>query len=270
MQFNLNYYLSDRSTEIVDSIWIGDNSTDSIGRVDIPTYPLGYPFIYIAAKNSYGTGFKGNDSSFQPILAAQIDRPKTFSFTLNSGGILIRLKPWTLYNLTGKSATCLTNGCWGLSIINGYLSNSLWKVLNQSQSLEYKVWETEKILLHSLKDHTIEPRLVNAIAYVKAKFGIVKIEELAAHVCLSTRRLQQLFAQHIGLSPKKIASIYRLHKIIHDMFLNESPYCSHQYHFDQAHFINDFKKLTGMSFGNFKKSMHTTQSIKTISKLNLY
>ena len=126
------------------------------------------------------------------------------------------------------------------------------------------------LLKDASQDNDIDACVQKAIYLIKENHGTNKIEDLADHVNVSERRLQQLFAEYIGISPKKVASIYRIHKVIYDLLKDNYQYCIYAYHYDQVHFINDFKKMLGMSFSQFRESVSTTEQGNKMLRFNLY
>jgi AraC-like DNA-binding protein len=79
----------------------------------------------------------------------------------------------------------------------------------------------------------------------------VSVRELAAELNLSERRVQQLFASHIGLSPSVWRRLQRLHGTLRLLRTAET----HQWseialcagYYDQSHLINEFRALCGLT-----------------------
>lgn len=83
------------------------------------------------------------------------------------------------------------------------------------------------------------------------KTGDVSVRELAAELNLSERRVQQLFASHIGLAPSVWRRLQRLHGTLRLLRSAET----HQWseialragYYDQSHLINEFRALCGLT-----------------------
>ena len=90
--------------------------------------------------------------------------------------------------------------------------------------------------------------------------GQVLIEELAAQQQLSTRQLERKFTAQVGLSPKKYARIVRFQSIFRLLqtqqagTLTQVAYQAGYY--DQAHFIKDFRKFSGLNPRDFFTGHH--------------
>jgi len=91
-------------------------------------------------------------------------------------------------------------------------------------------------------------RIVEEIA---SDSGATRVEHLTARWNIHERTLQRLFDRYVGASPRWVIKRYRIYEAL------ESVSCGVQAgwtglaqnlgYFDQAHFINDFKKLVGCS-----------------------
>lgn len=88
--------------------------------------------------------------------------------------------------------------------------------------------------------------------------AIRKVEDLAQRTGLSTRALQRLFSDHVGVSPKWVIRRYRLHEAMERMdagtAIDWSALALDLGYFDQAHFIRDFKALVGRTPGEYQRS----------------
>jgi AraC-like DNA-binding protein len=77
------------------------------------------------------------------------------------------------------------------------------------------------------------------------------IDELSDKVCISPRQLEREFKKKIGVSPKfyyRMNRVNQIHRLLSEG--KEFHLASLAHHFgysDQAHFIRDFKELTGQS-----------------------
>jgi len=83
-----------------------------------------------------------------------------------------------------------------------------------------------------------------------APAGMV-VRALAAEMGLSERRLQQLFAEHIGLTPVTWRRLQRLHATLRILRTAESaPWVDVALrggYYDQSHLINEFRALCGLT-----------------------
>jgi AraC-like DNA-binding protein len=79
---------------------------------------------------------------------------------------------------------------------------------------------------------------------------ITRVEQLVRELGVGARRLQRLFDEYVGVSPKWIIQRYRLHEAAERIAAG----CANDWatlaldlgYADQAHFIRDFKRLVGL------------------------
>jgi AraC-like DNA-binding protein len=98
-----------------------------------------------------------------------------------------------------------------------------------------------------------DPRVaeVNRIVdQVVADRAITKVDHLVERTGMGKRRLQRLFAEYVGVSPKWVIQRYRLHEAVERLAadladLDLASLARELGYFDQAHFVKDFKALVG-------------------------
>jgi AraC-like DNA-binding protein len=90
-----------------------------------------------------------------------------------------------------------------------------------------------------------------AVALAAADPGIGRVDQLAAATGSSVRRLQRLFAEHVGIGPKWVIRRYRLHEVTERMAaggrVSWAPLAGELGYADQAHLVRDFVDLFGES-----------------------
>ena len=88
-----------------------------------------------------------------------------------------------------------------------------------------------------------------AVALVVADPGITRVDQLAAATGSSVRRLQRLFAEHVGVGPKWVIRRYRLHEVTERMAaggpVGWAGLAAELGYADQAHLVRDFTDLFG-------------------------
>jgi AraC-like DNA-binding protein len=86
---------------------------------------------------------------------------------------------------------------------------------------------------------------------------IKTVEDLATGTGMGKRSLQRLFSEYVGASPKWVIRRYRLHEVIEKFNagrkLDWSQLALDLGYFDQAHLINDFKSIVGLSPSEYQK-----------------
>lgn len=128
------------------------------------------------------------------------------------------------------------------------------------------VAEVEDFLIGKLLTATFDLKQIQIAAQMLYREkGQFRVSELAEYCNLSARQLQRQFQGVLGVSPKTLARTIRFEEIRSRlMFSPETNLTDLAYQFgytDQAHFIRDFKDLTGKTPGEFALEMQAWQTI---------
>jgi len=79
--------------------------------------------------------------------------------------------------------------------------------------------------------------------------GRARVDEVAEDAGVSSRQVDRLFAHYLGIPPKTVGRILRfqnsLRTLMHDPGCALAEVAAAAGYFDQAHFIKDFKRMTG-------------------------
>ncbi|MFH1000399.1 MAG: helix-turn-helix domain-containing protein, partial [Bacteroidota bacterium] len=85
--------------------------------------------------------------------------------------------------------------------------------------------------------------------------GQIKTQKLSQEVCLGIKQFERIFSNYVGINPKKFTSIVRFQNILqmkkNTNELNLSQLAFDNGYYDQAHFIHDFRSLTGLAPRDF-------------------
>ncbi|MBS0418769.1 MAG: AraC family transcriptional regulator [Proteobacteria bacterium] len=105
--------------------------------------------------------------------------------------------------------------------------------------------------------------IVEAIATDKA---ITRVQHILARWETKERTLQRLFARYVGASARWVIKRYRVYESLES--LDSDPYpdwarlALELGYFDQAHFINDFRKLVGCTPVDYHRACRSTTSLR--------
>ena len=112
-----------------------------------------------------------------------------------------------------------------------------------------RVQVAEHFLFSLLREAAQDKIILESIAMIRAARGIIRAEDLAKQLYISSSRFEKRFRAIVGTSPKKFASMIRIESVIRSYqsgtTLTDVAYDSG--YFDQAHFNRDFKSYTGLS-----------------------
>lgn len=161
----------------------------------------------------------------------------------------------------------LSNQDIPLRYINKDLYTELEARLSPQISFQQKIEIVEACLLkllHVNKRGFEFQRINNIIETIRVNQGMVDIEELSSLACLSRKQFERIFLEFIGISPKQYLKIIRFQSSIflksknEELSLTELAYESGYY--DQSHFINDYKKMTGITPKQFFQDCQSIHS----------
>lgn len=136
--------------------------------------------------------------------------------------------------------------------------NKLEDELSSAVTFEKKIKIAENFLITQIQRNEKKykyDRIRRAVNLINQAKGILKIEDLASESFLSRKQFERTFLDFIGTSPKQFLKIVRFQNAIFEKSQNSDLNVTEIAHkcgyFDQAHMINDFKALSGITPKNF-------------------
>jgi len=164
----------------------------------------------------------------------------------------LKFQPGGIFPYLQKSVSVLTDRVIPAEQVFGSGINALAELLRSQSTPEAMANVTSSYLLSDLPnpDRSCElaAELVSAILNDS---DILTVEFLSRRCGLSVRALQRLFKMYIGVTPKWVIRRYRLHEVLERFndgeVFNGAQLAIDLGYADQAHLINDFRKLAGVS-----------------------
>ncbi|NJM93349.1 MAG: AraC family transcriptional regulator [Cytophagales bacterium] len=102
--------------------------------------------------------------------------------------------------------------------------------------------------------------LIRAMELIRGQAGLVKVAQLAQELALTERSLNRYFMDYTGVSPKVLAELLRLQRVVHGMLAQDAPagtsLAEDQGFHDYSHFLKTFKKLMGASPRSFSPEQY--------------
>ena len=115
----------------------------------------------------------------------------------------------------------------------------------------------EKILLKHLQEKNRNQIIFQTIGEILKNKGNLLMADLKREVHISSRQLERLFLEYIGISPKSLASLVRYQYLWNELIYNKDFHMAdavYKYGYsDQAHLCHDFKKYHSMSIAEAKR-----------------
>ena len=179
-------------------------------------------------------------AKFTRILEGQ---GEVFGVKFKSGGFFPFLK---------SPVSEISNKVIDFEPVFGFLPDQLeTELLNQSDKSE-KIKLVEEFLRHYLpvRDELV-PYLADIVETINSDNSLLKVEDVCKKFSVNKRKLERLFSQYVGATPKWVIKRYRLHEALDQLkeksFSDLSELALSLGYFDQAHFIKDFKQMIGKS-----------------------
>jgi len=169
-----------------------------------------------------------------------------------TGFIAIEFRPQGAFPIFGVPMSETSNQLWETDSVFGQWSREVVETLNNLERVEEKVAYIQDRLMLLLRRNGREAPIVDyCVNALRSADGRMSIRELEQDTGYSRRYLDRLFQQHVGLSPKGLAEIFRFQRFYRrwaeglsfDLFKAEL----YDHYYDQAHFSKEFRRMTGHS-----------------------
>lgn len=182
----------------------------------------------------------------------QVNTYHDLSLTGSINWLVAVLQPYAAYHLWGVPATEWFNCLFPAGEVLGRRVNTITNELVKTQHVHDRIRLLDNFFLREIdRKANIDPLIVQAVQYVNSRDGILSIESLLKTLAVNERTLERKFKLHVGITPKRFVDVVRLTSSAKRMqritgrqltgVAYESGY------FDQAHFIKEFKKYTGIT-----------------------
>jgi len=228
-----------------------DNSIDFMPRERV--FPCGNVTLVF----HYGSPskFKKRNSSeyieSNLVICGQQTSYYDLSLSGKTGMILIVFKPHGVKSFFNFPINELLNENLSLQDLTKNEAIELEDKLFNSKNNKQRITHLENFLTKRLILNRDFERIEHAIKIIENSNGQIKTQVLAQEVCLGIKQFERTFSKHIGIHPKKFICIVRFQNVIQmkKKYNNAKMYqlAFDNGYYDQSHFINDFKNLTGLA-----------------------
>jgi len=193
-------------------------------------------------------------SIIQPkcFVFGQLTRPLEIEPTGKVGIFSVRFHPNGFLPFATIPIKEMENTAVPFGKVFGKAGSELEKMILRAESTSERIHRVEKFLLDRLSNNETIDRIVKSTidTILEAK-GQLSVDELAKQTQINRRQLERKFSSTVGLSPKQLSKTIRLQSTIR-MLLNKkftslTALAYENDYYDQAHFIKDFKELTGFT-----------------------
>ncbi|MCI8887867.1 MAG: helix-turn-helix transcriptional regulator [Hungatella sp.] len=185
----------------------------------------------------------------------------------------IRFYAWAVCAFLEDSLKGTLNGCYDAGSRFHWLDRKLRQQLFEKNSLKERSRLTEELLLKNTVPLRQSSVVNHAAKIILLQKGALSIEQLAGECLISSRQLERLFQEYIGIGPKKLCSLVRYQYLWGEVVRNPGFCVSdavYQYGYtDQSHLIREFKRYHTMDIR--KAAAYARSSGITMSEIyNLF
>ena len=166
----------------------------------------------------------------------------------------IRFYAWSAYAFSDDSLQSTMNGYFDVGSRFEWLDKSIRPRLLELKALQEKISFTEQVLRKRLSDVRENAVVNNTIQNILLNKGSLGIANLAKESFVSTRHLERLFHEYVGITAKKLSNLIRYQFLWRDV-LAEQDFdvlsAVHKYGYtDQSHLLREFKRYHSMDIHN--------------------
>jgi AraC-like DNA-binding protein len=198
------------------------------------------------------------------FLGGHLISPALLKFSGDLKMFGIKFHPWASATLYPMPAAQLNNLRIPVEEITGSRIKQHYQFITDNLNLGrygpvIKLMDTELLKLFSAAA-VPNPLLKKSFEYIRASNGLITIDELSRALGCGARNIQKTFQEKKGMTAGFFARLTRLHHTI-KLALKNPAVTSTQMayengYFDQAHFIKDFARFTGLSPKKFFREEH--------------
>lgn len=201
------------------------------------------------SKNEVQSVFCGiNDQPFVSQAEATTDIISTFA---------IRFYAWAVPLFSSNDMKSVSNIFCNSEHYFPTLTAKLGQMVWLFPELMKRAEQAELFLLEELNLNRLNLNVMNAVYTMLKNTGNLQMADLSQYTSISTRQLERLFKIHIGMSPKKLASLIRYQNVWNQVLQQPNVNIQdlvHKYGYtDQPHLLNDFKRFHTMTVSQAKE-----------------
>ena len=181
---------------------------------------------------------------------------KSFTAQNNNSGELVstfavRFYPWSVYLFAEDSLKNTRNTAVDLEYHFSEFKRELEPLLFEAADIKERIQTAENYLTEHIHLERMNDVLMNSLTEIIKNNGNLEINKLAVNQHISTRQLERIFNEYIGIAPKKFSSLIRYQRLWQDILYKPDFQildAVFQYGYtDQAHLLHDFRRFHTMT-----------------------
>ncbi len=218
--------------------------------------PNGCPKLVVNIENSLISSARGQamETREQNLSFVGI---RTLPVILSTPGrrtsfVGMEFHPSAAFPIFGIPMDELTDRLLPAASVSGFLNGSFADRIWNQEGIQAKVELIQQRLGEALRRGQPRNRLVEyCVEYLRKTNGAASMSDLEDKTGYGKRALEILFKKYVGISPKALAGIFRFQWFYKRLARGQSYEAvkedMYQLFYDQSHFTNEFRKMTGFS-----------------------
>ncbi|SEM61684.1 AraC-type DNA-binding protein [Chitinophaga rupis] len=182
------------------------------------------------------------------IIDVEQDKP--------SGTIGIEFSAAGAYRFFQLKQSEIKNRIFLLDEVLDHTARQVQEMIANHGSVAKKLHVIQQYLIGRLRRSAADPLIDYCVMLIKNTRGQITVRQLEQKTGYSGRWLNDKFQHKVGISPKSLCSIVRFQQFYEPWARSGCHFNDNLYHYfyDQAHFIKEFKRFTGLSPLKYTKS----------------
>lgn len=169
----------------------------------------------------------------------------------------IRFYAWSAFLFAQESMLSSKNAFFDADCHFPKIKKEIERYLFDTTDIKQLIPTVEKLLLNLYCEKKENNLLFQATSKILQTKGTLTMTDLAQDILVSSRQLERLFLESIGVSPKSFASMVRYQYLWTELLCRNNFNIAdavYKYGYsDQAHLCHDFKKYHSMNLSDAKK-----------------
>ncbi len=204
--------------------------------------------------NLYRQYTENGNSIIQPkcFVIGQLTRPLEIEPTGETGIFSVRFHPNGFLPFSTVPIKEMENTAVPLEKLFGKEGQKIEKKILNANSTSDRIKLIETFLFSRLiNTETVDEIVKSIVETILTANGQFSVDELSKQTNINRRQLERKFSSTIGLSPKQLSKTIRLQAtlkmLLNKKFTSLTALAYEGEYYDQAHFIKDFKEMTGLT-----------------------
>lgn len=169
----------------------------------------------------------------------------------------IRFYAWSAILFSEESMRDTKNAFFAVDCHFSKLKKEMEPLLFDVIRMEDRIRVAEKYLLNHMHPERSNHILMDAVAELLLRKGSLEIGQLSREIHTSSRQLERVFRENIGISPKQLSSLIRYQYLWNDILYQPGFQvldAVYRYGYtDQAHLLRDFKRFHTMTIAEARQ-----------------